>query len=90
MDSFWSKININLKAFLANFLSVLFAILIIAAVPVVITILYTLLSRKKTIQLYPELKIVDIKNEVDVDTAVAKEGIKIAKQILTKIKSMKK
>jgi cytoskeletal protein RodZ len=88
MKEFWSKLKKNLKWISANILSVVVAILIIIAIPAIIVGFYFLISKKRTIRFYPKFEIIEINNEMDVDSNVAKEGIRAAQEILQRIKNM--
>lgn len=60
-------------------------ILIVLFVALNIIIHLLLINKKKRIVIYPKFKIVDVKNEKDIDTNVVDSSVKIGRDILKKV-----
>jgi len=61
-----------------------FFILLIIIIPYIL-IYFLLKKSNQTLQLYPEIKIIDIKNKENINTNVLEEALKISSKILNKI-----
>jgi len=65
---------------------ILVVLIVIGVLALLLVPYFWLRSLKKTIKLTPKFEIIDIKNDIDIDTTLLSESIDIGKSILEKAK----